>query len=293
MITLQSPYLDNDFEWLKGNLHAHTTLSDGELPPQQLIARYERLGYDFLALAEHDILAPLRDYQSGTRMILLPGVEVSANGPHLVQVGGESAVEPTPDRHDVVRAIIAQGGIAVMNHPNWEWHFNHFPQELMEELDDATGLEIYNGVIERLEGSAQATDRWDRLLSRGHWQSGFADDDAHVATDIGVAWNVVQARARSAAAILDALRAGRFYASTGVTIEQVAVDGATLTVRTSDAQRIRFVTRWGAIRHSVDGREASWTIPDTPEARDSLMYVRAECHGAGGRAAWTQPVRIL
>ena len=32
---------------LKGNLHAHTTFSDGRLPVEDVVAQYRDLGYDF------------------------------------------------------------------------------------------------------------------------------------------------------------------------------------------------------------------------------------------------------
>ncbi len=292
MITLHNPYLAGGFEWLRGNLHTHTTVSDGEAKPEDVIALYERLGYDFLALTDHDLYAPVTEYQAGTRVVLIPGVEVSARGPHLLQLGLDRVNEPLEDRQLVVDAIVGQGGLAVMNHPNWQWHFNHFPQPLMEQLNGPVGLEIYNGTIERLEGSALATDRWDQLLSKGKWLWGFANDDLHYRHEAGIAWNVAQARERTPAAVLEALREGRFYASTGVTIESVTVDGPTIHVSTRDAQRIRFICLWGAIQASFDDRQASWTVPDMPDAPGFLSYVRAECYGAGGRAAWTQPMRI-
>src|SRR2546427_11873037 len=40
--------------WLRGNLHAHTTFSDGVKEPAQLIAEYEALGYDFLTITDHE-----------------------------------------------------------------------------------------------------------------------------------------------------------------------------------------------------------------------------------------------
>src|SRR2546428_5919896 len=42
--------------WLRGNLHAHTTYSDGVKTPQDLLAEYEALGYDFLAITDHEDL---------------------------------------------------------------------------------------------------------------------------------------------------------------------------------------------------------------------------------------------
>ena len=289
---LISPYLTGQYEWLKGNLHTHTTMSDGELAPAKVIAEYERRGYDFLALSDHDVYVAPCDYQSQTKLILLPGVEVTAMGLHVLQIGVEERLEPLADRQKVLDQINARKGLAVLNHPNWEWHYNHFPQEQMQELEGATGLEVYNGVIERLEGMALASDRWDRLLSLNRWLWGFANDDAHLQSDIGIAWNVVQVNEHSPAAVIDALRRGRFYASTGVVIREVLVDGAHLTVRTENAQRIRFITRWGAIRASTDGAEGSFQIPDDPVLARAMRYVRAECYGSGGRMAWTQPVRI-
>src|SRR2546421_12859555 len=42
--------------WLRGNLHAHTTYSDGVKTPQELLTEYEALGYDFLAITDHEDL---------------------------------------------------------------------------------------------------------------------------------------------------------------------------------------------------------------------------------------------
>ena len=39
---------------LRGNLHAHTTFSDGVRSPQALVDEYESRGYDFLAITDHE-----------------------------------------------------------------------------------------------------------------------------------------------------------------------------------------------------------------------------------------------
>jgi hypothetical protein len=162
----------------------------------------------------------------------------------------------------------------------------------MEALEGYAGIEIYNGVIERLEGTALATDRWDRLLGTGRRVWGFAHDDSHRPGDVGLAWNVVQSGDRGAGAIVAALRQGRFYGSTGVTIRKVAVEGTTIRVETADAQRIRFVSKLGVIRATADSPEASFSLPEDEGEARRLLYIRAECHGTGGRCAWTQPIFI-
>ena len=42
--------------WFRGNLHTHTTNSDGDSPPDVVTAWYRDAGYDFLALTDHDLL---------------------------------------------------------------------------------------------------------------------------------------------------------------------------------------------------------------------------------------------
>ena len=44
---------------LKGNLHAHSTFSDGRLTVEEVVARYRDMGYDFLAITDHeDLIQP-------------------------------------------------------------------------------------------------------------------------------------------------------------------------------------------------------------------------------------------
>ncbi|HEV2122824.1 MAG TPA: hypothetical protein VGW38_08625, partial [Chloroflexota bacterium] len=43
-------------EWLRGNLHCHTTESDGRLTPQQSVDWFAAAGYQFLALTDHNTI---------------------------------------------------------------------------------------------------------------------------------------------------------------------------------------------------------------------------------------------
>jgi len=283
-LALRSPYHSTGFTWLRGNLHAHSTLSDGALTRADLCAAYRARGYDFLALSEHDLQEPLASAEAPDGLLVLPAVEVSARGPHVLAVGGSAAIQPDADRQRVIDAIVADGAIAILNHPNWLHDYNHFPQAEMERLNGYAGIEIYNGVIEVLEGSALATDRWDRLLSAGRTVWGYANDDTHRPDDIGRAWNVVQATERSESAVLDALRAGRCYGSSGVVIERITVSGRHLGVQAPGADRVRFIGSYGRMLAIFEGETATYAA----DGREG-GYVRVECLGAGGRAAWTQP----
>ncbi len=46
--------LDENLKFFKGNLHCHSTLSDGKMTPEELKAFYKARGYHFLAITDHD-----------------------------------------------------------------------------------------------------------------------------------------------------------------------------------------------------------------------------------------------
>ena len=59
--------------WLRGNLHMHTTRSDGRVSVEEAIARYERAGYDFIAVTDHWVRSEKGTTAGG--MLLLSGCE--------------------------------------------------------------------------------------------------------------------------------------------------------------------------------------------------------------------------
>ena len=61
--------------WYKGNLHSHTTNSDGRLTPEQSAAYYREHGYSFLCFSEHDYYTDLRTKLDRDDFITLPGLE--------------------------------------------------------------------------------------------------------------------------------------------------------------------------------------------------------------------------
>jgi len=279
-----SPYHSCPTPQFKGNLHTHTTNSDGPLPPQETVRAYADLGYDFLMLSDHDGVTAFNDLDS-RGMTLIHGNEITQNGIHILHVGADGVVAPVRNRQAVINAINRQGGFAIVNHPNWGENFIHCKQAEMETLRDYDGLEIYNGVSERVEGSALATDRWDMLLSKGRRVWGFGNDDCHVPCDFGVVWNMVFAEENSAQALIAAMRQGCFYVSTGVGIDAIRVEDNRLIVESEDTQCFRIVRDHGMVLATVEGQTLEFEAPDI----EPLSYVRIECFGFGPRMAWTQP----
>ena len=289
-IQIHNPYRNESLPWHKGNLHTHSSRSDGDRDPQTVIDQYAALGHSFLMLSDHDVLTDVAGLDP-RGMVVIPGNEITDHGPHILHVDARSPLEPRPNRQRVLDAVARGGGFSIICHPNWEKNFNHCPQNDLERWRGYLGIEVYNGVVAFLEGSPFATDRWDMLLSRGRRIWGYANDDSHWAPNVGLAWNVVQCDELRADSILEALREGQFYASTGVTIDRIEVSDHTICVRAPDAQRIVAYADHQRRVAVADGQEIALHVDDAcasaPGAR--MSYVRFECWGSGESIAWTQP----
>ncbi len=280
---LTHPYHGLDGTWLRGNLHTHTTNSDGKLTPDEVVDLYAGHGYHFLAISDHDTFTPPFAHPT---MVAVPGVEVSRGGPHLLSIGHGKVYDTDRSRGEIISEVMADGALCILCHPNWLSHFAHWEQAALEMVGPYHGIEIFNSVIDFLEGEAQALDRWDRLLPKGRRVWGYANDDFHRLGHGPRGWNMVQAESRTPEAIVAALQAGRCYASSGVTIASIAVEGSTLTVTAPDADEIRFIGRHGKGLAFADGPTAAYEI------QGEEGYVRAECYGRAKQAAWTQPVFV-
>lgn len=280
-----SPYENAPASQFKGNLHTHTTNSDGPLPPQETIAAYAHRGYDFLMISDHDFITDVSAFDN-CGMTLVPGNEITDRGMHMLHVNAAVKVEPYPARQRVIDAINGlPDSLCILNHPNWGKRFVHSTQEEIEALNGFIGIEIYNGVSLRVEGSALATERWDMLLSRGRRVWGFGNDDGHIPEDYGIAWNMIFAEECTVPAIMDALRKGQFYVSTGVQIDAIEIGDAGIYICSRDTDCFRVYGDHGMMLASIEGNELNYDL----SVRSKPTYLRVECHGRGARMAWTQP----
>ena len=198
--------------------------------------------------------------------------------------------------------IRAAGGLAQVNHPNYKWSVK--PQDLFG-VPNQTLIEIWNGSshANNLGGTDDAGNTalstealWDVLLSRGQILWGVGSDDSHdymhlddlASTRPGRAWVMVQAQTLSTEAIVDALHAGRFYASNGVTLENIAATPQELAIAIKEENEARYITRFigknGVVLAQQPGLKPHYRFTGQEG------YVRAAITDSNGLRAWTQPV---
>jgi hypothetical protein len=298
-------------QWFKGNIHTHTTMSDGDADPRTVVRWYRQHDYDFLVLSDHNhltIIAYAEGQRRFKRPLMVPGEELSirlSEGTipvHINGIGINRMVEPI-DAGDIVSTLQANvdaihqaGGIASINHPNYQWAFD---DEALKEVVGANLLEIFNGVhlanVEGAPGRPSYEQIWDGVLSAGRAIFGVAADDSHNYSDFGPnqanpgrGWVVVRAEALSSEAIVDAMAAGDFYASTGVALSELYITPEQVSLTIEPDQDSEFTTaftgRDGKLLHEQTGMDAKYDISGDEG------YVRATVHDTNGKKAWTQPV---
>ncbi len=275
---------ETDGVWLKGNLHAHTTLSDGSEDVQARVRRYAEAGYDFLAITDHGKVAPLPE---APEILLIRGIELGApnafggSGYHIVGLDVPEGFQAGGGANERIAAIRASGGEALVGHPYW---CGHSLLDLMV-LHGYLAIEVYNSTCERI-GKGTSSVHWDDLLDRVGPVLAVAVDDCH-RDDVDVldGWVMVKARERSKDAVMDALRAGAFYSSRGPALESVGMKGGKVFVECPGAAEVRFICqRSTGGRIVLDGASrAEYALKGTEK------YVRVELADASGKKAWTNP----
>ena len=304
----------NSKNWLKGNLHTHTTNSDGDDSPEHVAEWYHEHGYDWLCLSDHDHITILEG--SAAEMakwpLLVRGEEVTSrnsSGPVHVNGYGVTELVIASDSTDIVTAmrenvegIIAAGGMASINHPNYRWSFDN--QEMMQ-VEGYQFMEIFNGHPVSHNngggGSASTLGIWDSLLSAGRRVWGIAVDDAHNYVDEfapnlsnpGRGWVQVKAASLSQQDILDAMAEGDFYASTGVIIGDMSTGTREIKIEIdpetyTDGTEAKYSTMFTG----ANGRLLYESISNSPSYKPTRLdgYVRATVYSSKGTRAWTQPV---
>jgi len=297
--------------WVKGNTHTHTDRSDGDSPPEVVVEWYKSRGYNFLVLSDHNRLTDPAEFDTDASdsFILIPGDEVGADAfkrpVHINGIGIDRGLKfevgkTIPDTiQRNVDAILAAGGLPHVNHPNFGYALTYHDLAQMERCNL---MEIYNGhpSVNNSGNAAHPSVEqvWDILLSAGKDIYGIASDDAHHFREFsasranpGRGWVVVQVDKLTAADVIEGLRQGRFYASTGVELADYSVNSSAIRVSVKPDSKVSYVTRFigvhGQILQETEGRLAIYRFTGKP----CEGYVRAKVIASDGSVAWTQPVR--
>lgn len=287
--------IDSGKKTYKGNFHVHTTNSDGRLSPEAVMALYAEHGYDFLALTDHWKVGAEQRFGD---MLVLPGVEYDFTFPgqvlHVVAIYPDAAcgdgIVRGMTHPEVIAHINARGGLPIAAHPAWSLNTPDF----LASLDGVATAEVYNTVSGFPWNSPRSDGSFILDVTASNTGKLFgwvASDDSHFYTgEACVSYSMVQADELTVPSVIEAVKAGRFYASQGPEFLDVELTDTQMIVRTSPVSTCSFVSNipWVTGRtRSGDGiTESVYDI----QPKDT--FIRCEIVDAQGKRAWTSPVKV-
>lgn len=298
-------------KWLKGNIHTHTTESDGDASPQHVAEWYKQHGYDFLVLSDHNHLTVMDDAGSHPQdwPFLIPGEEVTSRlfgntvPVHVNAIGIDSVIEPAEEDSarntllENIARIHKAGGLASINHPNYKWALN--PDDIVQSKE-AWAVEVYNGHTGSNSkgggGLPSVEVMWDRALSAGNRIFAVATDDSHhyhesspLLANPGRGWIVVRAEKLARPDLMTAMREGAFYSSSGVVIAEMKNTTDEIVLEMEPYEAELFTTVFHGDNGIKLAEEHGSSVTFNPPKGQA--YVRATVHSSRESfKAWTQPV---
>ncbi len=162
--TFQLPF-NRPGQFYKGNLHTHSTRSDGGLSPEDVCAFYQRIGYHFLSITDHFMQQygwPITDTHpfERTDFVTLPGAELHTGRTSVGEIWHILAnglpfdfAPPALDESgpELARRALDTGAFVTCAHPYWY----AFSEADVLSLGPVHAIETINGI------SADHNDRID------------------------------------------------------------------------------------------------------------------------------------
>jgi len=186
-VRLQHLYDGTTMRWYMGDLHQHTTYSDGKQTVDEVLLSNINNGLHFGYLSDHNTAAGLAEWVQGNRFVAaydlfgtpilfraIRAVEVTTDFGHFQSLGIGNVFEqadisvlkgddPIADITDMMQEIVRSGGIAQVNHPFAASLLGFHYWEIVEEFDT---IEIWNGLYEpNANENLAAKEKWFELLN--------------------------------------------------------------------------------------------------------------------------------
>lgn len=284
----------------RGNLHCHSSRSDGDPTPERACAFYREAGYDFVSLTDHFMERynfPIVDTSAFRTegFTTLIGAELHAEGIengeiwHLVANGlpldfaplgeGETAAQ-------LAQRALDAGAFVSIAHPGW------YGLTLNDALrmPKVHAVEAFNSICNWETSRGDGNYLIDQMLDQGHHIGVIATDDAHrYRSEVCGGWVMVKASENTPEAILAALKAGTYYASQEPEINHMEIDGDYLNIETSSITRAWLVGHAARSAAVIDQR---FTRARLPLEKFVGKWTRLIIEDENGRRAWSNPLHL-
>jgi len=313
--------------WYRGDLHVHSTESDGKKSVGELFEIAAEQGMHFLALTDHNNICNWWKLPSRTQGVLpLPSMEITTFLGHANAFGIRDWVDWRVGKdgriiNEVIDEVHEKGGLFSINHPCTPGLPDDHASWRHKKLDwhKVDALEVWNApVFSRGEGAnRQCRKLWDRLLNQGLRITGLGGSDAHYLEQsvqpMGLPTNYVYLHELSREGLLEGIKNGHVFVTRGPEIHFYAFGKKNYTLPGGEIKSngkvrlyagiqthglaslaLRFIKNGKVVAEMpVSEDKRSYNLEDTCRAGD-WYRVELEENGAGGYrlAAFTNPIYI-
>jgi hypothetical protein len=170
---------------LKIDLHVHTCYSyDAVTTLKEVVTHSKKRGLDGVAITDHDTLTGALKLTQETKLIVIPGIEITALGGHVLALNVTRPIPPKLGLPETVQRIHEAGGIAVAAHP-----YSVYKSALSQQTASFDAVEVINSAAIPFRISTYLNRRLATRLNLPQT----AGSDAHYAPEIGAAYTVIEA----------------------------------------------------------------------------------------------------
>ncbi len=244
-------------------------------------------------------LKPLNEFrhllEETNQFIMIQGEELTPGKGHvnaintIEQIGAKGGNTDTEILQNNINAVLEQEQrtgqemLPHVNHPNWRWDFDAediipLIGEQFFELYNAGGTSC-NNIGD--ENHVSTEKMWDIILAMRLGvlnlpvMYGVGTDDSHTYHKTGPelsipgrAWIMVRSTHLTPEYIINAMEAGDFYASNGLTLKDVQFDGKTLKVKIDAKLGVSYTTRFIGTKKGFDTKTTENTHKDKDTYED-------------------------
>lgn len=302
-----------DFRAFRGDLHVHSTYSDGVGTVDELKAVADAAGLDFFFVTDHGTVNQKRSCRKYEHVWW--GQEPGTQYHHLGIVGIDRKYTPKKDLAYDYRRVQTLGGFPFIPHPTGWFPTTRYSEEKKEALNllgDEFAIEIINGANQVFDcydvTDEQSIELWDKHLSQGKRVTGLGCTDAHLAEAMGDIWTGVFCTTLEKDAVIDAVRKGHCFVSDAPLV-RIEMDGATMgdVVRVERDSEVKLSFECAdslglaVIRVIVNGEVIETIQPEgeirvastvTDRFSGGKSYYRVECLAADRRRAYSNPIYV-
>jgi len=170
---------------LKIDLHVHTGYSYDAVTTLEEVVTYSRKrGLDGVAITDHDTLLGALKLVQKSKLLVIPGIEITALGGHVLALNITKPIPPKLDLSETVRRIHEAGGIAVAAHPTLL-----YKSALSQRITSYDAVEVINSAAVPFSFSTYLSRKLATRLNLPQT----AGSDSHYAPEIGAAYTIIEA----------------------------------------------------------------------------------------------------